>query len=251
MTPREADLALLLESVDCVVAAYTTGPHSGGTSDFIVELRPYTGGTIARVHYAMRRLLTHEECGRVLLRDADLRPRPAFMLRVRSLALDDAERRSALRRAAERTTGPVDPEEEEAGVEPSDLTLLTVGTSFTLPGHLRVVTNRVRNTLSNDDAFEHIEADDVDLVIWDAGFALRAASRLRSLLAVHPEKGEMIVILAPALQLEDPRERLDAERLNSVRLAREPITAIDAANFLRWEIRARSQEWRLRCRRRG
>jgi hypothetical protein len=57
MTPREADVAFVLESVRGVRAAYAlSSPHV----DFAIEVDP-GGAALAEAHYALLRVLSHED----------------------------------------------------------------------------------------------------------------------------------------------------------------------------------------------
>jgi hypothetical protein len=97
MTPRQADIAFVVESLPGVTAVFAIDPtrRAAAHFDFAIKLEP--GGRIfAAVHYALLRVLTHEECARVFVIREEL---PAAIAEAaRPLVLTDSEREAARRR---------------------------------------------------------------------------------------------------------------------------------------------------------
>jgi hypothetical protein len=260
VTPREADIALLLESVDCVVATYAAKPRAADARayDFIVEVRPFNGATMAQAHYLLRRLLTHAECARVLIRDADLGPRPEFLLRARLLVLDDTERREARSRLATlappsdggELAPPSDkPDTDNTDIELRHLRILAVGPcAFGLT--TGAAAKRVQYTTSNGEAIDRLRERVFDLVVWDVSCVGPALPRLLSVLASRPDLSEDIVFVASAKEFAIQALSLESKGLESIRLRQAPPDG-DMDTFLRSEIRARSAAWRARCVSRG
>lgn len=67
MTPRQADVAFVLESLEGIRALYgiKRGSPAAANFDFALEHDDLGGRLLAVVHYALLRVLTHDECARV------------------------------------------------------------------------------------------------------------------------------------------------------------------------------------------
>jgi CheY-like chemotaxis protein len=103
MTPRLADIAFVLEGVPGVAAVYAFERHDRSKGDFEIAVRlEYGKGTLAAAHYALLRVLTHEECGAVFFCERELPP----LLRERAsrLQLSAREREEARARVPESST---------------------------------------------------------------------------------------------------------------------------------------------------
>ncbi len=85
MTPREAEITFALEGVPGVVEVYVLAPHHAVVRGlcYAVKIAP-GGGHLAAAHFALRRVLTHDECSTVLFFTVELPP----MLRERATRLD-------------------------------------------------------------------------------------------------------------------------------------------------------------------
>ncbi len=92
MTPRQADIAFVLEGISGVRDVYALDRRSAGDFDFAVRLE-HGGQPVARAHYALLRVLTHEECKAVLFFELDLPP--SFRDRAVRLELSADERSAA------------------------------------------------------------------------------------------------------------------------------------------------------------
>ncbi len=97
MTPRAADVAFVLESVEGVTAIYAieSSQRVSAFFDFAVEMEQ-SGRTLAETHYALLRVMTHEDCSRVFL--FHTRAPHVVAKGARLLTLTPAERESARRR---------------------------------------------------------------------------------------------------------------------------------------------------------
>jgi hypothetical protein len=101
MTPRQADLAFLLEDVEGVLEVYAIDPGQRAAEHFDFAVRLTAGGrALAVVPYALLQILTHAECTRVFF-FADRRPAVVAQA-VRRIVLSGPEREEARRRAAAR-----------------------------------------------------------------------------------------------------------------------------------------------------
>lgn len=105
MTPREADVAFVLEGVPGVleVAALDGAPAFG------FAVRVEGAHTLARAHYQLLRVLTYQECCRVYVYETELPA--ALRARARRLVLTQGERREA--RARVPATSPALEQEPE------------------------------------------------------------------------------------------------------------------------------------------
>ena len=97
MTPRQADVAYVLETVPGVEAVYAIGGQTAfaGNLRFAAKLEP-GGRALAAAHYALLRVLTHAECSSVLLFDVELPSR--LRADATLLVLSVAEREEAHQR---------------------------------------------------------------------------------------------------------------------------------------------------------
>jgi len=108
MDPRTADIVFALGPVPTVVAVYALPPRPNATSreescfDFVVDLRPWSWRSVMQVQARLLEVLTHEETGRVEIRDADVPKATRFMDRATRLTLTPAEREAARLRAETR-----------------------------------------------------------------------------------------------------------------------------------------------------
>jgi len=101
MTPRQADLALLLEGVEGVLDVYAIDPGQRVAEHFDFAVRLTSGGrALAVVPYALLQILTHAECTRVFFFTNGL---PAVVAgAARPITLSGRERDDARQRAAAR-----------------------------------------------------------------------------------------------------------------------------------------------------
>lgn len=67
MTPRQVDVAFVLEAVEGVGALYAIDPRRRAAAyfDFAIEVKR-DGRVVAQAHYALLRVITYEDCARVL-----------------------------------------------------------------------------------------------------------------------------------------------------------------------------------------
>jgi hypothetical protein len=99
MTPHQADVAFVLESVSGVTAVYAVAPGSQAAAgfDFAIKLEHGEGAVVA-AHYALLRVLTHDECARVFHCRLDM---PSVVAQAaRPLVLTASEREAARARVA-------------------------------------------------------------------------------------------------------------------------------------------------------
>ena len=97
MRPRHADVAFVLEGVGGVRALYAIDPGKRAARhfDLAVELAP-GGRALAEAHYALVRVMTHEDCARVFVFHTTA---PQIIAEaVRPLRLTESEREAARRR---------------------------------------------------------------------------------------------------------------------------------------------------------
>ena len=75
MTPRQVDVAYVLEGVPGVLEVYALGGQTAfaGSLRFAVRLA-YGGGVLAAAHFALLRVLTYAECSSVLFFNVELPP---------------------------------------------------------------------------------------------------------------------------------------------------------------------------------
>ena len=92
MTPREADIAFVLEGVPGVREVYALERGSAGDLELAVGVS-HGGRPVALAHYALLRVLTHEECKTVLFFEVELPP--SFCERASRLQLSDRDREAA------------------------------------------------------------------------------------------------------------------------------------------------------------
>jgi CheY-like chemotaxis protein len=92
MTPRQADIAFVLEGVPGVREVYALERLSAGDLELAVRV-DHGGHHVALAHYALLRVLTHEECKAVLFFEVGLPP--SFVERAVRLELSDSEREAA------------------------------------------------------------------------------------------------------------------------------------------------------------
>jgi CheY-like chemotaxis protein len=92
MTPRQAEIAFVLDGVPGVRDVYVLDRRSAGDLELAVHLAP-GGRHVALAHYALLRVLTHEECKTVLFFEVELPP--AFRGGATRLELSVEERDAA------------------------------------------------------------------------------------------------------------------------------------------------------------
>jgi hypothetical protein len=92
MISRHADVAFVLEGVAGVRGVYALERGSPGDLEYAVHLE-HGGRHIALAHYALLRVLTHEECKSVLFFEVALPS--AFQARASRLELSPTERAAA------------------------------------------------------------------------------------------------------------------------------------------------------------
>src|SRR4051812_45506798 len=105
MTPRQADVAFVLEGVPGVVDVYALDGVGGFVRDlrFAVKLE-HGGGHLAAAHFALLRVLSHDECRTVLLFEVDLPP--ALRAGATRLELSVGEREAAFARVPQASVLP-------------------------------------------------------------------------------------------------------------------------------------------------
>jgi CheY-like chemotaxis protein len=91
MTPRQADVAYVLEAVRGVMGAYAA--VDAPLLDFVIELE--AGRYVPAAHYALLRVLSHEECARVHFLYPEKVFPPSLVGQLQRLVLGEAERRQA------------------------------------------------------------------------------------------------------------------------------------------------------------
>ena len=196
MTPRQADIAFVLEGVPGVRDVYALDRRSAGELDFAVRLE-HGGRHVALAHYALLRVLSHEECKTVLFFEVDLPP--AFREQASRLELSDGEREAARVRvpptsaALEQQAPPALPVattgfrvlivDADVEVERTIITALGAGTE-------RVVeTNPV-------EALMKARGRRFDLIVCDARLAFGGNGFLRMLRNVDPVAASRVVLVA-------------------------------------------------------
>jgi hypothetical protein len=207
VTPREADVAMALETCEGVSAVFAVDapPHGlnvpavAAPYEFAVVLQPYSSGNVVRAHARLLAVLTREETGRVAFVDADARLQPSYMTRARRLVPTPTERQAAQARIAAR--GSVvddDPLEELApdarlpalrarvlvlGARPSTVepALRALGADFSFIDDVRVAAT---DRLTVRHAAEEVRAGRVDLLIVEMNaFWQRGRLAMQALIA--------------------------------------------------------------------
>jgi CheY-like chemotaxis protein len=200
MTPRHADIAFVLEGVPGVREVYALDTQSAGDLTFAVRLE-HGGRHVAAAHYALLRVLTHDECKAVLFFEVDLPP--AFRERALRLGLSPDDRDAARARvpvssaALEQPPAPAAP---AAPIISVDFHALIVDADPDV--HRAIVT-----ALDGDGFRAVVEADPIEafrrarerhfsLIVCDARLAFGGNGFLRMLHASDPTSASRVLLVA-------------------------------------------------------
>lgn len=197
MTPRHVDVAFVLEGVPGVVEVYAldSAARSTGNLELAVKVRNL-GGALARAHYALLRVLSHDECRGVLFFEVDLPP--SFRPHASRLELSAAEREAARARVPETIAEP-EPEaigsaSRTAEMEPRRCRILIIDADIEV-------------SRAGDGAVGVVESDPVaafwtarnetfDLILLDARLAFGRDGLLPGLLTGVQPAARQVVLLA-------------------------------------------------------
>lgn len=200
MRPRHADVAFVLEGVRGVLDVYALEHVDGSVGDleFVVKLEHGTGH-VAAAHYALLRVLSHEECRTVLFVEVDLPP--ALRARASHLDLSAAEREAARTRVPETSAALQQavaqhllPVYERAGfrvlIVGNDVDLYEAVVAAFGPTAERVV------EASPFAAFWKARDEGFDLILCDARLAFGRDGLLAQLVAARSDAARNVVLLA-------------------------------------------------------
>ncbi|MBX3232198.1 MAG: hypothetical protein KIT84_19215 [Labilithrix sp.] len=229
MTPRQMDVAFVLESVAGVRGVYAVEPGRVPL-DFVVHVEQSTR-VLASAHYALLRVVTHAECERILLFHDDAPP--GLIGRLRPLVLSHADRQSA--RARVPPAPPFDLAPPFVFAAPSSE---RVATPSRRALELLIVDGTERDLWAVREVFdvEPATCSDVltavglararpfDAILCDAG---RAFGEHGLLAALPIETAQRVLVVAARAQLVDARWRLQGTE----RILERPL--------LRWRLRQR------------
>jgi len=153
------------------------------------------------VHFALREVLDHAACARVLIRDAALLPAPAFVARAQRLSLGEEDRQRARARALVRAGAP----REETAPAPPRRTILVVGPRDAWFDLLigAAPSARIEHAPTNSDALRILRCEWFDIVLWSAGTAVRDLASIGTVVARHPKQ-------TAGLMFVGDREKLDS-----------------------------------------
>jgi len=215
MNPRHADVAFVLDSIRGVRALYAIDPGrpAGAHFDFAVELE-YGGRTLAEVHYALLRVMSHDDCARVCL--CVVRVPPSIAEAGRLLRLTESDRETANHRVAAYVpvapivVPPPPPAEPSVLVVDGDPHVqAVVGETVGKPALWAVATGV-------EAAVELVAERSFDLILCDA----RLAFGLDGLLAMLPiAAASRVLVLVTQAEIADARWRLDGNQ----RIVRKPL----------------------------
>jgi len=219
MTPRQIDVAFVLEDAAGVREVYALA--STPSFDFMVVVDHGTA-VVARAHYALLRVLTHEECGRVLF----VQELPAtFGGRATRLVLGPREREAArarvprtspaLEEVAPRRESPLADAVAVLVVESGDDIASVVGDAFTIDVP-RVVASSVAAAVAAARERRW------DVILCDSGLAFGSSGLLASFWRARISTAP-VVILASADAYDGAAKML--RRLGVyIRLGAKPLT---------------------------
>jgi CheY-like chemotaxis protein len=196
MTPRQAEIAFVLDGVPGVRDVYVLDRRSAGDLELAVHLAP-GGRHVALAHYALLRVLTHEECKTVLFFEVELPP--AFRGGATRLELSVEERDAARLRipptsaALEQESNPTLP------VAPAGFRVLIVDADAdvyrTVVTALGVGADRVIET-NPLEAYTKARAQHFDLIVCDARLAFGGNGFLRMLHTSDPARAARVLLVA-------------------------------------------------------
>lgn len=220
MTPRYADVAFVLDSVAGVRAVYAIEPGTRASAyyDFAVAL-DRSGRVLAEAHYALLRVMTHDECARVFLFNVEA---PDILAEgARALRLTPADREAArLRVRPPEPRGPLASDGARERPIPHCRVLLVDDDDDTL-GVVRAVLGKasplvVTSLVSRAVALT--EEQEFDLILCDA----RHAFGTEGLLAKLPlDIARRVLVLATRGQQANARWRLQG----NARIVSKPLQA--------------------------
>ncbi len=199
MTPRQANVAFVLEGASGVIELYSLGPaaHASGDLEFAVKLE-HGGDHIALAHYALLRVLSHDECKSVLFFEVDLPPR--IRERAARIELSAAEREDARRRVPERT----DALEQRAVPRPRapdavGFRVLIVDTDVEVYRSVVAAFGAGAERVIEPDpfaAFWRARSEPFDVILCDARAAFGRQGFLAELVAFDPFAARRVVLVA-------------------------------------------------------
>lgn len=199
MTPRQADVAFVLEGVAGVIEVHSVKPgaHAAGELEFAVKLE-HGGGHLALAHYALLRVLSHDECKSVLFFEVDLPPR--IRERASRIELTAAEREEARRRVPETT----DAREQAAVVRPRapgavGFRVLIVDADVEVYRAVVAAFGAGAERVIEPDpfaAFWRARSEPFDVILCDSRAAFGSKGFLTELVALDPFAARRVVLVA-------------------------------------------------------
>ncbi|MBN9160057.1 MAG: hypothetical protein BGO98_48020 [Myxococcales bacterium 68-20] len=216
MTPRHADVMFVLEGVPGVLAVYALAARHEGGFDLAIEVSRSSFASAA--HYALLRVLSYEECGRILYRvpsHGDLLPRP--MVNATRLSLTSAERELARMRVGPLPSAvatDMSPSSDSAAAEPVRRSRRLTRPPSDAPFSALVVdlgddVHESLRTVFRGDARHRIEPDQAaaaetaltrpfHIILCSAPAALGMRGFLARVASEDRAGGDGIVVVAPA-----------------------------------------------------
>lgn len=200
MTPRQADIAYVLESVPGVEALYALGGRTAfaGNLRFAAKLEP-GGRALAAAHFALLRAMTHAECSSVLLFDVELSPRvraDATPLVLSVVEREEAHQRVPVSSAAlEQQEGP----RSLPRYERSDFRWMIVDGDPALHAALEGAFGAASKPEIEPDlaaAFTAAQREPHHLILCDARLAFGSGGLLAQLYAADREAARRVILVA-------------------------------------------------------
>lgn len=198
VTPRQQDVAFVLESVPGVLDVYAVA-RAGVDLEFAVQLEHGTG-KLAAAHYALLRVLKREECSRILFFETQLPP--GLTHAVTRLELSTVERNESRVRVPERAPDePSPPKRVRSGAQFAALLVGCTGEVYrSVVAGLGVAARRVIESDPRVGA-ERALAEEFDVLLCAARVAFGRLGFLQFLHAQDPFLVPRVILVAA------PRER--------------------------------------------
>lgn len=228
MTPRQQDVAYVLEDISGVVDVYALAKPR---CDFDFAVRLQQGkGSLAAAHYAVLRVLDYEACGRVLFCETELPPGLAGA--ATRLSLSTAEREESRARVAER---PRDMPPPRKRVQPgSQHAALLVGCSKAIVRAVVAGLGADARVVVASDAgvgAEHALGEELDLILCARDLAFGPEGLLDRVGAVDPFVAARVILVGAPEEQAPARARLQFRNRANGWLSTpiDPETALEVA----------------------
>jgi CheY-like chemotaxis protein len=197
MTPQQADIAFVLEGVPGVCEVYALDSQSAGDLTIAVRLE-HGGRHVAAAHYALLRVLSHDECKAVLFFEVDLPP--VFRERALRLELSSTERDAARSRVPASSAAleqpPVVP---TSAIIPGGFQVLIVDADVDVYRAIVTAFGAGGDRIVEADPFEafrRARSRRFDLMVCDARLAFGGNGFLRMLHASDPMSVSRVLLVA-------------------------------------------------------